>query len=42
MSYDDPELRHAMDLEGVKRWLSGDAAGYTELRAAMREQGYVR
>lgn len=41
MSYDDPELRHAMDLEGVKRWLPGDRAGYEVLRTAMREQGYL-
>jgi ABC-type phosphate/phosphonate transport system substrate-binding protein len=41
MSHDDPELRDAMDLEGVRRWLPGDAAGYEELNAAMREQGYL-
>lgn len=41
MSYDDPELRPAMDLEGVKRWLPGEAAGYADLRTAMREQGYL-
>ncbi|HXM57979.1 MAG TPA: PhnD/SsuA/transferrin family substrate-binding protein [Candidatus Dormibacteraeota bacterium] len=41
MSYDDPRMRHAMDLEGVKRWLPGDPAGYEALRTAMREQGYL-
>jgi phosphonate transport system substrate-binding protein len=41
MSYDDPELRHYMDLEGVKRWLPGDKSGYATLTAAMREQGYL-
>jgi ABC-type phosphate/phosphonate transport system substrate-binding protein len=41
MRYDDPELRHAMDLEGVRRWLPGETAGYEALRAAMREQGYL-
>jgi ABC-type phosphate/phosphonate transport system substrate-binding protein len=39
MSYDDPAMRHAMDLEGVKRWLPGDKSGYGELTVAMREQG---
>lgn len=41
MDYNDPALRHAMDLEGVKRWLEGDKAGYGGLTAAMREQGYL-
>jgi ABC-type phosphate/phosphonate transport system substrate-binding protein len=41
MSYDDPELRHAMDLEGVRRWLPGDTAGYEVLTTAMHEQGYL-
>jgi phosphonate transport system substrate-binding protein len=41
MSYDDPKLRHFMDLEGVKRWLQGDKAGYEVLTHAMREQGYL-
>lgn len=41
MSYDDPAMRHAMDLEGVKRWLSGDKAGYRDLTDAMRAQGYL-
>jgi len=37
MSYDDEHMRHAMDLEGVKRWLPGDRAGYESLAAAMKE-----
>jgi ABC-type phosphate/phosphonate transport system substrate-binding protein len=41
MSYDDPDLRHYMDLEGVKRWLPGDKSGYATLTEAMREQGYL-
>jgi ABC-type phosphate/phosphonate transport system substrate-binding protein len=41
MSYDDPRMRRAMDLEGVRRWLPGDTSGYGELTAAMREQGYL-
>jgi ABC-type phosphate/phosphonate transport system substrate-binding protein len=34
MDRDDPTLREAMDLEGVRRWLPGDRAGYAELFAA--------
>ena len=41
MSYDDPSVRVAMDLEGVKRWLPGDKSGYVDLTEAMREQGYI-
>lgn len=41
MRYDDPRLRHAMDLEGVRRWLPGDKSGYADLTAAMRDQGYL-
>jgi ABC-type phosphate/phosphonate transport system substrate-binding protein len=41
MSYDDPTLRPAMDLEGVKRWLEADKDGYVELTDAMRRQGYL-
>ncbi|MDQ6749505.1 MAG: phosphate/phosphite/phosphonate ABC transporter substrate-binding protein [Actinomycetota bacterium] len=35
MSYDDPGMRQAMDLEGVKRWLPGDRSGYGSLTEAM-------
>ncbi len=41
MSYEDPTLRPAMDLEGVKRWLPADKSGYETLTKAMREQGYL-
>jgi phosphonate transport system substrate-binding protein len=41
MSYDEPTLRPAMDLEGVKRWLPAGKQGYTTLTEAMREQGYL-
>ncbi|MEA2379486.1 MAG: hypothetical protein QOK00_3303 [Thermoleophilaceae bacterium] len=41
MSYDDPSMRPAMDLEGVKRWLPGDKSGYVDLTEAMREQARV-
>jgi ABC-type phosphate/phosphonate transport system substrate-binding protein len=41
MSYDEPTLRPAMDLEGVKRWLPADREGYRTLEQAMQEQGYL-
>jgi ABC-type phosphate/phosphonate transport system substrate-binding protein len=39
MDFDDPTLRPAMELEGVRRWLPGGREGYASLEAAMREQG---
>jgi ABC-type phosphate/phosphonate transport system substrate-binding protein len=41
MPYEEPTLRSAMDLEGVKRWLPADKSGYATLTEAMREQGYL-
>jgi ABC-type phosphate/phosphonate transport system substrate-binding protein len=41
MSYDEPSLRQAMDLEGVKRWLPADKSGYVDLTEAMRQQGLI-
>ena len=41
MSYEDPTLRAAMDLEGVKRWLPADKQGYADLTEAMGRQGYL-
>jgi ABC-type phosphate/phosphonate transport system substrate-binding protein len=38
MSYDDPSMRNAMTLEGVKRWLPGDRDGYASLEVAMERQ----
>ncbi|HEY4277123.1 MAG TPA: PhnD/SsuA/transferrin family substrate-binding protein [Conexibacter sp.] len=35
MDYDDPAVREAMTLEGVRRWLPGDRVGYTDLADAM-------
>lgn len=35
MRHDDPAMREAMELEGVRRWLPGDRDGYAELAAAM-------
>jgi phosphonate transport system substrate-binding protein len=37
MSYDDPDQRQAMDLEGVRRWLPGDRDGYSALAEAMAD-----
>jgi len=37
MDYDDPSLRPAMELEGVRRWHPGDRDGYASLTEAMRE-----
>jgi ABC-type phosphate/phosphonate transport system substrate-binding protein len=36
MDYGDASLRHYMDLEGVKRWLPGDKAGYRDLTEVSR------
>ncbi|CAN5839103.1 phosphate/phosphite/phosphonate ABC transporter substrate-binding protein [soil metagenome] len=41
MDYNDPALRYAMDLEGVKKWLPGDQIGYSTLTEAMSQQGYL-
>jgi hypothetical protein len=35
MSFDDPSMRQAMTLEGVRRWLPGDRSGYSSLAVAM-------
>jgi phosphonate transport system substrate-binding protein len=37
MSHDDLAVRHAMDLEGVRRWLPGERDGYASLHAAIGE-----
>ncbi len=41
MSFEDPQMRPAMELEGVRRWLPGDPDGYRSLAEAMREQGLL-
>jgi ABC-type phosphate/phosphonate transport system substrate-binding protein len=41
MSFEDPSLRAAMELEGVRQWHSGDREGYASLTAAMREQALL-
>lgn len=37
MRYDDPGMRRAMTLEGVKRWLPGERSGYRALAEAMAD-----
>jgi ABC-type phosphate/phosphonate transport system substrate-binding protein len=41
MDFDDASLRPAMELEGVRRWYSGDRDGYASLTAAMQEQAML-
>jgi ABC-type phosphate/phosphonate transport system substrate-binding protein len=41
MDFDDPGLRGAMELEGVRRWHSGDRGGYASLTTAMQAQGML-
>jgi len=41
MSFEDPSLRPAMELEGVRQWHPGDREGYASLTAAMREQALL-
>jgi phosphonate transport system substrate-binding protein len=38
MSFDDPSMRNAMTLEGVRRWLPGDRSGYASLEIAMQRE----
>jgi ABC-type phosphate/phosphonate transport system substrate-binding protein len=38
MSIDDPSMRNAMTLEGVRRWLPGERSGYATLAAAMERE----
>lgn len=37
MSYDDPEVRPLLDLEGLKQWREGRTEGYSLLEAAVNE-----
>jgi phosphonate transport system substrate-binding protein len=38
MSFDDPSMRNAMTLEGVKKWLPGDRDGYASLELAIQRE----
>ncbi len=40
MSYDDPEVRPLLDLEGLKEWRPGRTTGYGQLEAAVRDLGF--
>src|SRR5690349_10537343 len=40
MSYDNPQHREMMDLEGLKAWLPGRTSGYADLEAAAAEQHF--
>jgi ABC-type phosphate/phosphonate transport system substrate-binding protein len=41
MSYDDPEVRPLLDLEGLKAWRPGRTAGYALLERAVDRFGYL-
>lgn len=40
MSYDDPEVRPLLDLEGVKEWRDGRTSAYAQLERAVEEVGF--
>jgi phosphonate transport system substrate-binding protein len=40
MSYDDPEVRPLLDLEGLKEWRPGRTSGYAQLERAVEEVGF--
>jgi len=40
MSYDDPEVRPLLDLEGLKAWREGRTSGYAQLDRAVGEVGF--
>ena len=40
MSYDDPEVRPLLDLEGLKAWRAGRTTGYAQLERAVEEGGF--
>jgi ABC-type phosphate/phosphonate transport system substrate-binding protein len=40
MSYDDPEVRALLDLEGLHAWRPGRTDGYTALEQAVDESGF--
>jgi len=41
MSYEDPDMRRLLDLEGLKRWLPGRTEGYDLLSKAVDHFGYL-
>ena len=40
MSYDDPDVRPLLDLEGLRAWREGRTSGYGPLEQAVAEQGF--
>ena len=40
MSYEDPEVRPLLDLEGLKEWRDGRTSGYAQLERAVEEVGF--
>jgi phosphonate transport system substrate-binding protein len=40
MSYDDPEVRPLLDLEGLKSWEPGRVTGYRALEQAVEEMKF--
>ncbi len=40
MSYEDPEVRPLLDLEGLKAWRGGRTSGYAQLERAVEEVGF--
>ena len=41
MSYDDPEVRPLLDMEGLKAWLPGRTEGYAQLDRAIERFGTI-
>jgi phosphonate transport system substrate-binding protein len=40
MTYDDPQVRPLLDLEGLKEWRPGRTSGYAQLERAVEEVGF--
>jgi ABC-type phosphate/phosphonate transport system substrate-binding protein len=40
MSYEDPDVRPLLDLEGLKEWRDGRTSGYAQLERAVEEVGF--
>jgi hypothetical protein len=41
MSYGDAEVRHLLDLEGLKQWVPGRLSGYAQLAQAVDRFGTI-
>ena len=41
MKYEEPTIKHMMDLEGLKAWVPGRTTGYEMLTEAMTKQGLL-